>query len=127
MSVKKVLISALAAVCALSLLTPAAFAHGCHSRRAAVSHCAVCAIPSCELAGRHYHGYTLYCGHPHAGGVCDGTCVSLCTVDGCELTGRHYHNGVIYCGTHHAAGYCGGSCPLTQPTRSFRGCHSRHH
>lgn len=116
MSLKKLLVSALAALCAVSLLVPAAFAHGCHSRRstaqtAAPYRCAVCTVEGCELAGRHYHGSTLYCGHNHPNGLCDGTCVSLCQVEGCTLAGRHYHNGTVYCGSNHSAGYCGGNCP----------------
>lgn len=123
MFMKKFLVSALCAVCALSLLVPAAFAHGgCHGRGSARQYrIPVCTAEDCELTGRHYHGATLYCGNAHANGVCDGTCLPLCTVEGCTLTGRHSHNGVTYCGNDHACGFCDGSCPVYS-SASSRGC-----
>lgn len=115
MFVKRILLSALAVVCAVSLLVPAAFAHGgCHGR-AARRTAQPCAVEDCTLAGWHYHGRTLYCGHTHDSGVlCDGSCYPLCEVEGCTLTGRHTHNGVTYCGASHAGGYCDGSCAACQ-------------
>ena len=115
MFVKRILLSALAAVCAVSLLVPAAFAHGgCHGR-AARRTAQPCAVEDCTLTGWHYHGRTLYCGHTHDSGVlCDGSCYPLCEVEGCTLTGRHTHNGVTYCGASHAGGYCDGSCAACQ-------------
>lgn len=137
MSLKKFLITALCAVCAASLLVPAAFAHGgCRSRwnssvntQTTPYRCAVCTVPGCELTGRHYHNGVLYCGYNHANGWCNGACVPLCPVDGCTQAGRHTHNGVVYCGTNHAAGYCTGSCPsyTQQPSGTWRGCHGWHH
>ena len=113
MSMKKFLISALAAVCAVSLLTPAAYAHGgCHgrssqSRRAG---CAVCTVEGCDLTGRHSHGRTAYCGYDHEDGWCDGSCAPLCAVEGCDLSGRHVHDGTVYCGYGHEDGWCDGAC-----------------
>ena len=110
MSLRRLLISAAAAVCAVSLLVPAAFAHGgCHGR--AVRRTAQpCAVEDCTLTGWHYHDRSLYCGHTHGGSLCDGSCAPLCNVEGCELTGRHDHDGVTYCGNCHEEGYCNGSC-----------------
>lgn len=132
MSLRKVLITLLCAMCAVSLLIPAAFAHGGHGRGAGgrqtrAYQCAVCPVEGCELAGRHYHNGALYCGHNHANGWCDGTCVALCPVEGCTLAGRHYHDGALYCGANHAAGYCGGNCGYTQSTGSWGGCHGGRH
>ena len=129
MSLRKILVSTLCAMAAVSLLTPAAFAHGCHgggyARRAAQP----CPVVSCTEAGWHYHNGTAYRGHTHGGGLCNGSCAPLCTAAGCTLTGRHVHNGVIYCGGSHAAGYCSGGCPYTQGSGSWgnwgghHGCH----
>lgn len=129
MFVKRILLSALAAVCAVSLLVPAAFAHGgCHSGRSARRTAQPCAVEDCTLTGWHYHNRTLYCGHTHDGrGLCDGSCYPLCEVDGCTLTGRHVHNGVTYCGASHDGGYCDGSCPFYQtPAVSSGYCGGRH-
>ena len=113
MFVRRLLLSSLAAVCAVSLLLPAAYAHGgCHgrgARRAAQP----CAVEDCTLTGWHYHDRTLYCGHTHDGrGLCDGSCVPLCEVEGCTIAGRHDHDGVTYCGSNHDCGWCDGSCPV---------------
>ncbi len=115
MFVKRFLLSALTAVCAVSLLIPVAFAHGgCHGR-AARRTAQPCAVEDCTLTGWHSHDRTLYCGHTHGGyGLCDGSCYPLCQVEGCTLTGPHTHSGVTYCGANHADGYCDGSCPLYQ-------------
>ena len=108
MSLRKLLISAAAAVCAVSLLIPAAFAHGgCHGRARTAQ---PCAVENCTAAGWHYHNRALYCGHTHGNGLCDGSCALLCDMEGCELTGRHDHDGVTYCGNCHESGYCDGAC-----------------
>lgn len=132
MFVKRILLSAAAAVCAVSLLVPAAFAHGgCHGRSARWT-AQPCAVEDCTLAGWHYHDRALYCGHTHnSGSLCDGSCYPLCEVEGCTLTGRHTHNGVTYCGASHACGYCDGSCLANQaPANSgvrYGGRHGCHH
>lgn len=131
MFVKRVLLSAAAAVCAVSLLVPAAFAHGgCHGRAARWT-AQPCAVEDCTLTGWHYHDRTLYCGHTHDGSLCDGSCYPLCEVEGCTLTGRHTHNGVTYCGASHACGYCDGSCLANQaPANSgvrYGGRYGCHH
>lgn len=113
MSLKKPLISALCVACAISLLIPTAFAHGCHGGRRARRTVQPCTVEGCTITGYHYHDSTIYCGHTHGNDVCDGTCALLCPVEGCELTGRHYHDGVVYCGANHADGYCDGNCPYT--------------
>ncbi len=111
MFVRRLLISFLAAVCAVSLLVPAAFAHGgCHGRRAARQTAQPCAVEGCALTGWHYHNRTQYYGHTHGNGLCDGSCAPLCEVEGCELAGRHDHDGVTYCGNDHACGWCDGAC-----------------
>ena len=120
MFVRRLLLSSLAAVCAVSLLLPAAYAHGgCHgrgARRAAQP----CAVEDCTLTGWHYHDRTLYCGHTHDGrGLCDGSCVPLCEVEGCTIAGRHDHDGVTYCGNGHDCGYCDGTC---LPLCAVEGC-----
>jgi len=108
MSLRKLLISAAAAVCAVSLLIPAAFAHGgCHGRARTAQ---PCAVENCTAAGWHYHNRALYCGHTDGNGLCDGSCALLCDMEGCELTGRHDHDGVTYCGNCHESGYCDGAC-----------------
>lgn len=108
MSLRKLLISAAAAVCAVSLLIPAAFAHGgCHGRARTAQ---PCAVENCTAAGWHYHNRALYCGHTHGNGLCDGSCALLCDMECCELTGRHDHDGVTYCGNCHESGYCDGAC-----------------
>ena len=108
MSLRKLLISAAAAVCAVSLLIPAAFAHGgCHGRARTAQ---PCAVENCTAAGWHYHNRAVYCGHTHGYGLCDGSCALLCDMEGCELTGRHDHDGVTYCGNCHESGYCDGAC-----------------
>ena len=111
-SLRKALISALAAVCAVSLLVPAAFAHGCHgsSRQTQPAQCGLCTVEGCQYAGRHTHGRTTYCGFDHEDGVCDGACAPLCAVEDCELTGRHTHDGVTCCGYDHEDGFCDGAC-----------------
>lgn len=129
MFVKRILLSALAAVCAVSLLVPAAFAHGgCRSGRAVRRAAQPCAVEDCTLTGWHYHDRTLYCGHTHNGnGLCDGSCYPLCEVEGCTLAGRHVHNGVTYCGANHASGYCDGSCPYYQGSASSGVRYGGHH
>lgn len=129
MFVKRILLSALAAVCAVSLLVPAAFAQvGCRSGRAVRRAAQPCAVEDCTLTGWHYHDRTLYCGHTHNGsGLCDGSCYPLCEVEGCTLTGRHVHNGVTYCGANHAGGYCDGSCPYYQGSASSGVRYGGHH
>lgn len=123
MSMKKLLISALAAMCAASLLVPAAYAHGCHGQSAGTRRagCAVCTVEDCTLSGRHVHGKTVYCGFDHEDGWCDGSCAPLCTVEGCASTGRHSHGGVTCCGYDHECGFCDGSCPV------YRSASSRSH
>ena len=116
MFVRRLLLSSLAAVCAVSLLLPAAYAHGgCHGRSARRA-AQPCAVEDCTLTGWHYHDRTLYCGHTHDGrGLCDGSCVPLCEVEGCTIAGRHDHDGVTYCGNGHDCGYCDGTClPLCE-------------
>ena len=113
MFLKRLIPSALAAACALTLLVPSAFAHGgCHggSRRTQPARCGVCTVEGCELSGRHVHGRTTYCGYDHEDGVCDGSCAPLCTVEDCELAGRHTHDGVTCCGYDHEDGFCDGAC-----------------
>lgn len=132
MFVKRILLSAAAAVCAVSLLAPAAFAHGGCQGRAVRRTAQPCAVEDCTLTGWHYHDRTLYCGHTHnGGGLCDGSCYPLCEVEGCTLAGRHTHNGVAYCGANHACGYCDGSCLVNQaPANSgvrYGGRHGCHH
>ena len=127
MFVKRLLLSALAAVCAISLLAPAAFAHGgCHGARTARA-AQPCAVEGCTLTGWHYHSRTLYCGHTHGSGLCDGSCAPLCPVEGCTLAGRHVHDGVTYCGSNHAGGWCDGSCPAYRsPASSGSRCAGHH-
>lgn len=128
MFVKRFLLSALAAVCAVSLLVPAAFAHGgCHGRRAVTAQ--PCSVEDCTCAGWHYHSRTLYCGHTHGGeSLCDGACCPLCEVEGCALTGRHAHDGVTCCGAGHDCGYCDGTCPYDNPDSACTGVrHGGHH
>lgn len=105
-------------VCALMaavLILPAS-AHGCHGGRrhhsspAVQTTVTVCPYEDCDLAGRHLHDGTVYCGYAHGTGVCDGACRALCPLEDCDLTGRHLHDGVTYCGSCHEAGYCDGSC-----------------
>ena len=113
MSLRKILVSALCAVCAVSLVIPTVFAHGgCRARyRRTVQ---PCTVESCTTTGYHYHNGVVYCGHTHGNGLCDGSCAPLCPVEGCTLAGRHYHNGTLYCGANHADGYCGGGCGYYQ-------------
>ena len=108
---------------AASIVTVPAFAHGHGGAKghrvwtAEPTTYTVCPLDSCEVAGRHTHNNTTYCGYNHAHGFCDGTCYAVCTVEGCEATGQHVHNGVTYCGYDHAYGFCDGTClnPV-QPT-----------
>lgn len=109
MSLRKIFISALCAACAVSLLAPAAFAHGCH-RRAQSAQCGLCTVEGCEYAGRHTHNGVTYCGYCHEDGVCNGACAPLCPYEDCELAGRHTHDGVTYCGYDHENGFCDGAC-----------------
>ena len=83
-------------------------------------------MEGCELAGRHIHDGTAYCGNCHDAGYCDGACLALCEVEGCTLTGRHDHNGITYCGSNHASGWCDGSCPAYRAasSRGHHGCHN---
>lgn len=129
MFVKRILLSALAAVCAVSLLVPAAFAHGgCRSGRAVRRAAQPCAVEDCTITGWHYHNRTLYCGHTHNGsGLCGGSCYPLCEVEGCTLAGRHVHDGVTYCGASHASGYCDGSCPYYQAPAAAGVRYGGHH
>lgn len=127
MFVKRLLLSALAAVCAASLLIPAAYAHGgCHGSRAARRTAQPCAVEDCTVTGWHYHDRTLYCGHTHGQGLCDGSCLPLCEVEGCAVAGRHVHNGETYCGNYHAGGWCDGNCPAYQTSSSGTRCGGRH-
>ena len=72
MFVKRILLSALTAVCAVSLLAPTVFAHGgCHGARRTAQ---PCAVEDCTLTGRHVHDGVTYCGADHASGYCDGSC-----------------------------------------------------
>ena len=109
MPIKKILVSALAAVCAFTMLTPAALAHGCHRRTQSVQ-CGLCTVEGCQYTGRHTHGHATYCGYDHENGVCNGACAPLCEVEDCELAGRHTHDGVTYCGYDHVDGFCDGAC-----------------
>lgn len=127
MSLREALLSALCALCAVSLLVPAAFAHGCHGSSYARRSVQPCSVENCTLTGYHYHNRTLYCGHTHGNGLCDGSCAPLCTVEGCTLAGLHYHNGSVYCGANHAAGYCDGNCPYTQSSGAWSGHCGGHH
>ena len=133
MFVKRILLTALTAVCAVSLLIPTALAHGgCHGGRGGCRAAPPCTVEECTLTGWHYHDRALYCGHTHGGdGLCDGSCYALCDLEGCDVTGRHVHDGVTYCGAGHDDGYCDGSCPLYQgPAYSgsqYRGHHGCHH
>ena len=95
MSLKKLLVSAVAAACAASLLIPAAYAHGgCHGRRntqpTTPYRCAVCTVEGCTQTGRHYHDGVLYCGHDHASGWCDGTCCGTVRSSGSYWGGGHH-------------------------------------
>ena len=129
MFVKRILLSAVAAVCAVALLAPAAFAHGgCHGRRAVRQTAQPCAVEDCTLTGWHYHSRTLYCGHTHNGtGLCDGSCYPLCPVESCTQAGRHVHSGVTYCGAEHGSGWCDGTCPYYQaPASSGVRCGGHH-
>lgn len=114
---KKYMVAGVAAVLSIALLVPVAYACGGHGR--AISRqpqatvpttCAVCTVEDCQIAGRHSHDDTLYCGYHHADGICDGTCRALCPVEDCDITGYHTHNDSAYCGSHHDAGFCDGSC-----------------
>ena len=76
------------------------------------------------MAGRHIHDGVAYCGSNHAGGFCNGQCLTLCPVEGCTTAGQHVHDGVAYCGNHHEAGYCGGGCAVAGSGTGYRhGCH----
>ena len=110
MSLRKILAPALCSLCAVSLLVPAAFAHGCRGGYARRTATQPCAVEDCTVMGWHYHNGTAYCGHTHGDGLCDGTCAPLCPVEDCTLAGRHLHDGVIYCGANHTDGYCNGAC-----------------
>ena len=70
MSLRKIFISALCAACAVSLLVPAAFAHGCH-RRAQSAQCGLCTVEGCTLTGPHTHGGKRCCGDHHSDGFCE--------------------------------------------------------
>ena len=129
MFVKRILRSAVAAVCAVALLAPAACAPGgCHGRRAVRQTAQPCAVEDCTLTGWHYHSRTLYCGHTHNGtGLCDGSCYPLCPVEGCTQARRHVHSGVTYCGAEHGSGWCDGTCPYYQaPAASGVRCGGHH-
>ena len=128
MFVKRILLSAVAAVCAVALLAPAACAHGgCHGRRPFRQTAQRCAVEDCTLTGWHYHDRALYCGHTHNGtGLCDGSCYPLCPVEGCTQAGRHVHSGVTYCGAEHGSGWCDGTCPYYAPAASGVRCGGHH-
>lgn len=121
---KKYIAVGMAAVLSMALAVPVAYACGGHGRAAvsqptvttvAVTTCPVCTAEDCQIAGRHSHDGTLYCGYHHADGICDGTCRALCPVDDCDMTGYHTHNATAYCGSHHNAGFCDGSCQAPTP------------
>lgn len=100
MSLKKLLVSALCAACAVSLMIPVAFAHGGHGRAArgwqsGTSRYAVCPVEDCTLTGRHVHNGVTYCGFHHANGWCNGTCIALCPVEDCTLAGRQDRKSVV--------------------------------
>lgn len=126
MPMKKFFVSALLTLCAVSLLAPAAFAHGCHGNVRSRRTVQPCSVANCTITGYHYHNQTMYCGHTHGSGLCDGSCAPLCTVEGCTLAGRHYHNGSVYCGENHTAGYCGENCPYTQSPGAWGGWSGHH-
>jgi hypothetical protein len=65
-------------------------------------------VEGCDIAGRHSHDGSYYCGYHHDGGFCDGNCAGLCTVEGCDIAGRHSHDGGYYCGSYHSGGFCNG-------------------
>lgn len=122
MFLKKPFAGILACMAATVLLAAPAFAH-CghgnghgHGRRyqsQAQSYSAeipLCTLEDCTTAGRHLHDNILYCGYPHAGGVCGGDCCALCSVEGCTQTGRHLHDGTLYCQHAHSGGFCDHSC-----------------
>ena len=114
MFVKRILLSAVAAVCAAALLAPAAFAHGgCHGRRAVRQTAQPCAVEDC----------TLHNGN----GLCDGSCYPLCPVEGCAQAGRHVHSGVTYCGAEHGSGWCDGTCPYYQAPAASGVRYGGHH
>lgn len=50
---------------------------GCpvHAGGAAEGSCLVCGVDGCTQTGHHLHENAVYCGYPHAGGYCDGTCI----------------------------------------------------
>lgn len=113
----RLLAGALCAVMTALLIVPAA-AHGCHGgrghhggyRQSAQAAVAVCPYEDCQLAGRHDHDGTIYCGYAHESGYCSGACLALCPYEDCQLVGPHTHDGVTYCGYCHEAGFCEGGC-----------------
>ena len=127
MFMKKLLVSALCALCAVSLLVPVAFAHGCHGSSRTRRTVQPCSVEDCTVTGYHYHSRTMYCGHTHGNSLCDGSCAPLCTVEDCTLAGRHYHDGIVYCGTDHDVGYCNEDCSYTQSPNTWSGHHGGHH
>lgn len=130
MSLRKILISALCAMCVASLMVPTAFAHGCHGRSRARRAIQPCSVEECTVMGYHYHNRTVYCGHTHGNDLCDGSCAPLCPVEDCTLAGRHYHNEIVYCGANHVAGYCDGTCGYNHSSSvwsGWGGCRSGHH
>lgn len=46
-----------------------------HAGCAAEGSCLVCGVDGCTQTGHHLHENAVYCGYPHAGGYCDGTCM----------------------------------------------------
>ena len=69
MSLKKLLVSALCAACAVSLMIPVAFAHGGHGRAApgwqsGPRRYAVCPVGGGTLTGRHVPNGGTHCGVP---------------------------------------------------------------
>lgn len=118
MRIKRVLLSALACIMAVNLLSVSASAHGghgsggCHGRRTGTRQTviSVCTVDGCSVAGRHVHNGVVYCGYGHESGYCTGTCLALCPVEGCTTVGPHVHNNVTYCGNGHDCGFCDGAC-----------------
>ncbi len=104
MSLKKLLVSALCAACAVSLMIPVAFAHGGHGRAArgwqsGTSRYAVCPVEDCTLTGRHVHNGVTYCGANHAAGYCGGNCpYTTGTTTGTWGVRGGCHGGGRHCG-----------------------------
>ncbi len=136
---KKYITAGIAIVLSVALLVPVAYACGGHGRMvssqpmaenttvdAKVTTCPVCTVETCQIAGRHSHDDTLYCGYHHADGICDGSCRALCPVEDCDIMGYHIHNDHAYCGSQHDAGFCDGSCQVRTQAPANTGRHHGH-